>query len=165
MKYPFTVKLYHFGTWYKVYKDDAKILSFLLDYKMFEDEYSGTICVGFPEVSIDKVLINLNKNKVNYILINDDEKFVNFGLENNYEKFLRNDLPLSYVRGTNVVNVSPKGSFIVKYEDKLEEEFIIGENGINENAELVKRVLLHNVGDCFEINNNKITLLKKDFYF
>ena len=31
------VILNHFGTWYKAYGDSAKIISFLMDYKLFED--------------------------------------------------------------------------------------------------------------------------------
>lgn len=165
MKYPKTIKLYHFGTWYKAYNDDAKIISFLMDYKLFEDESSGTPTVGFPEISIDKVEINLRNNKVNYILINDGEVLKDFGSENNYEKFLHNDLPLSYLKGSHIVTASPKGSFIVKYNNDPEEEFVIGENGINENAELVKKVVLHDVGENFDINGNMVTLLKKDIYF
>lgn len=165
MKYPKTIKLYHFGTWYKAYNDDAKIISFLMDYKLFEDESSGTPTVGFPEISIDKVEINLRNNKVNYILINDGEVLKDFGSKNNYERFLYNDLPLSYLKGTHRVTSSPKGSFVVKYNNDPEEEFVISENGINENAELVKKVISHDLGENFDINGNTVTLLKKDIYF
>lgn len=165
MKYLKTIKLYHFGTWYKAYNDDAKIISFLMDYKLFEDESSGTPTVGFPEISIDKVEINLRNNKVNYILINDSEVLKDFGSENNYERFLYNDLPLSYLKGTHTVTSSPKGSFVVKYNNDPEEEFVISENGINENAELVKKVISHDLGENFDINGNTVTLLKKDISF
>jgi len=165
MKYPNTVKLFHFGTWYRAYNDDAKIVSFLLDYKLFEDEFSGDLCVGFPEVSIDKIQINFRQNKVNYILINDDNKLIDFGVENNYKRFLHNDLPISYIKGTHTINALPNGRFIVKYNDEPEEEFIIGENGIGENTELVKKVVLHDVGENFDIKGNMVTLLKKDISF
>ena len=165
MKYPKTVKLYHMGTWYHAFDDDAKIVSFLLDFKLYEGRINNTLEIGFPESSIDKVETNLRKNKVNYILVNDDRKQIDFRDENNYDKFLYNDLPISYVRGSKNINIPPNGTFVVKYNDEPDEEFIIGQDGINENTELVKSVLNHNVGETFDINGNSVILIKKDIFF
>jgi len=79
-----TIRLIHLGSWYKCYGDDALIISFVTDYKLFEDSRTLQPTVGFPETSIDKVVDNLKANKINYILVNDSDRIYDFGDENNY---------------------------------------------------------------------------------
>lgn len=158
------VKLYHKGNWYKAYNDDAKIVAFIMDYKLFEDIKSTVPSVGFPESSLEKVIDALCRNKINYILPYDENKLRDFGKENNYDKFLFHDLPFSYVVDGFQAKKKPKGSFIVKYDNEPEEEFVIGEN-INEDAELVKCVEKGNVGDILSINDYKIEIISKNIEY
>ena len=161
-KYPEkTVVLSHLGTWYKVSFDGAYIVSFLTDYKLFEDPIYGSPKVGFPESSIDKVVNLLKKNKINYMLRYDDNKLVDFGEENNFDRFLHHDLPFSYVTSRGEIKKPVKGRFIVQYEGEAPEEYIIDEN-INSETELVKSVINSNVGEVININGFNIKIIEKD---
>lgn len=155
------VRLIHLGTWYKCYGDDAKIISFITNYKLFEDLKTATPTVGFPEISIVKVTNNLRANKINYILVNDDDKIVDFGKENNYDNFLFNDLPFSYVVNGQIMQKKLKGYFIVQYENNEPEKFIINQN-IKEDAELTKKVYKANINDTIVINEYKIKIIDKN---
>ena len=158
-----TVVLNHLGTWYKAYGDSAKIISFLMDYKLFEDNRSLAPTVGFPETSIIQVTNLLHKNKINYILRYDDDKVVDFGEENNFDKFLHDDLPFSYVVASGPKNKKVEGSFKVQYEGEDVEEYIIGTD-INQETELVKKVLDANVGETIKINEFNILVIEKNIH-
>ena len=159
-----TVILLHLGGWYKVYSDGAKIISFLMDYKLFEDSRTAMPSIGFPESSIEKVINVLKSNKINYILKYDDNKLIDFGEENNFDKFLHHDLPYSYVVHNRTITKKPFGTFKVQYEGEEEEEYIIGEN-ISVDAELTKSVTASNVGDTIKINDFYIKIIDKEIYF
>ena len=58
MNYNKTVVLYHIGKWYKVYGDGAYVLSYLTNYKLFEDPKNEIPTVGFPDYLIDKIINN-----------------------------------------------------------------------------------------------------------
>lgn len=154
------VRLIHLGTWYKCHGNDAKVISFITNYKLFEDIITRIPSVGFPESSINKVISDLKANKINYILINDDDKLVDFGMKNNYERFLFNDLPFSYVVDGKKVQKRFKGRFTVKYDGEEPEEFIINEN-INEDAELAIKVATAEINDFIKINEHNIKVIDK----
>lgn len=155
------VRLIHLGTWYKCYGDDAKVISFITNYKLFEDLRTGVPSVGFPEVSIDRVVRDLKANKINYMLVHDNDKINDYGLENNYDKFLFNDLPFSYVIDGQTFQKKPKGSFIVQYEGEEPEEFIINDN-IKDDAELTKKIAEAEINDVIVINDYKIKVIAKN---
>lgn len=157
------VKLKHLGSWYKAYDDDAKIISFITDYKLFEDNFTLKPSIGFPERLIDKVIEILIKNKINYQIVGDKEESHDFGVYNNYDRFLYQNLPFSYVAG-NKIEKKPYGKFKVKYDGEPEEEYVIGEN-INEGTELVKKVIENNIGDIICINNFKIEIISKEINY
>lgn len=155
------VILYHLGNWYKAYNDSAKVISFIMDYKLYEDSNTKTPTVGFPESSIDKVVDILRRNRINYILKNDDNKLVDFKKFNNFDSFLHNDLPFSYVVPQGEITKQIKGSFVVKYEGEGPEEYIIGED-INQDTELVKKVVTTEEGKTFTINDYNVLLIRKN---
>lgn len=155
------LKLIHLGSWYKCYGDDAKVISFITDYKLFEDNRTLQPTIGFPESSIDKVVNYLNTNKISYTLVNDSDRIYDFGEENNYERFLHNDLPFSYVVNGKTITKKVEGSFTIKFENEDPENYVIGEN-ISSEAELTKKIIPANEGDFIVINNEKVELIKKD---
>lgn len=158
------VSLIHLGSWYHCYDDDAKIISFIMDYKLFENDYNKKVTVGFPETSISKVVDCLEKNKIDYILINDNNKLKTFNNDNNYLRFLFNDLPVSYVINGRLFVKKPKGNFTVKYDNEEPKNFIIDKN-ISFDAELTKKVCENKVNDIIFINNYKIKILEKNIEF
>lgn len=59
------------GNFYETYDNDAYIISKIMNYKV--KNISNNIRVGFPITSLNKVLDELNNNKINYIVIEKDE--------------------------------------------------------------------------------------------
>jgi hypothetical protein len=155
-----TVKFIQVGYWFKCYGDDAKVVSFLTNFKLFEDNKTMKPTVGFPIESIDKVIAKLKTYKVNYMI--DNSEIHDFGKENNYDRFLYNNLPFSYVVRENTVNKKISGCFKVKYESEPDcEEFIINDT-ISQDAELTKKVLSSVVGETIIINDEKIKIIEKN---
>ena len=65
--YPKTIHLFLIGSWYKIYNEEAEIISNIFNYKLFDDSYSpylGNICCGFPEQTIRKIKDKL----INFVL-------------------------------------------------------------------------------------------------
>ena len=56
------------GNFYEAYNDDAKILSYLFNYKLKTIDHIYSIS-GFPLVAIHKVKSLLEKKEISYILI------------------------------------------------------------------------------------------------
>ncbi len=157
------VILTHGDYWYRAYGDSAYVLSFITDYKLFEDSNTKRPAVSFPIDSIDKVISLLNKNKINYYLKYEDI-YKDFGEENNFKNFIHKDLPFSYIKENEVIKKIPKGSFKVQYEGENPEEYVIGED-ISEDAELTKKVEESNIGDVIEINQYKIRVIEKNINY
>ncbi len=94
--YPNTVKLYLFNGWYKVFNEDAKIISDKLNYKIFDDKYSsssGNICCGFPKSGINKVIHSLKCSFINFCIINTSDysyEYFDYGELNRYIKNYNN---------------------------------------------------------------------------
>ena len=137
------IKLFHVGTWYRAYGNDAKVISSLMNYRVFYDHNYSQISVGFPEQSITKVKRILDLNKMRYSLIENSNNI--------------NDLENIDDRVYDLY-----GSFAVKYEgDHPIESFIIGDT-ISKDAELTKKVILANVGDIIKVNDNRVLLIEKN---
>ena len=155
------VKLYHLGSWYKVYEDDARVVSSIINYKLFEDPKTGKLCVGFPDYLIDNILYMLKVCSVSYILPNDDNFIKDFGIHNNYNKYLKYSLPISYVRKDFNVKKNIKGTFTIKFENDNEEIYEIG-NNISSDAKLVSLVMKNNIGDKVFINGEYFYIIEKN---
>ena len=54
------------GNFYECYNDDACIISYLFGYKIKTMTSDDLVC-GFPIVSINKVVSNLENRNINYI--------------------------------------------------------------------------------------------------
>lgn len=161
-----SVKLYLKGSWYKVYNDDAKIVSYLTGYELFELE-KGKPLVGYPYKCKEKVESYLIEHKINYTFPRKDSRNVDFGDQNQYETFLdiaKNGLPTSHVRNKETSRLEPKGSFEVKYHGEEPMQFTIDET-ISADAELVKLVLKHDENEQFYVNEYLVTLIRKDISF
>ena len=63
----------------------------------------------------------------------------------------------------DVTKQNIKGSFVIKFDGDDEKEYIIGKN-ISKNAALVEKIYFANVGDILHINEEKVTILKKNLY-
>lgn len=74
------------GNFYNILNKDAIIMSKLLDYKIIVKK--NYLKMGFPLISLDKVISVLSNNNINYIIVDQDiidkEKFKN----NNYENYI-----------------------------------------------------------------------------
>lgn len=69
--YPHTIHLYLLHGWYKVYNEDAQIISDLLHYKLFFNNSNlSEVCCGFPNYAIEKVKNYLQKNKIAFNIVN-----------------------------------------------------------------------------------------------
>ncbi len=83
-KYDKYIIIIRCGYFYETYGEEAYIIHKIFGYKI--KEVSGSIRVGFPINSYNKVTNKLNKLKINYFIINENTK-VKFK-ENNYSKYL-----------------------------------------------------------------------------
>lgn len=91
--YPKTIHLFLIGSWYKIYNDEAEIISYIFNYKLFDDSYSpylGNICCGFPEQTIRKIKDRLIELNINFNIIDTSDytyEYYDFEEQNNYQKF------------------------------------------------------------------------------
>ena len=72
------------GNFYECINKDALIINKLFKYKVVR--LSNNLKAGFPINALDKVLIRLDKEKINYIIIENKIKKKNF-FNNNYLKY------------------------------------------------------------------------------
>ena len=159
-KYRKTVVLRHLGTWYHVYDDDAIVISNITQYKLFNDIKTEKLAVGFPDISIEKVISDLELYKINYILIYDDNILHDFGENNAYDKFVEGNVILpgmEHIRSDRIA----EGSFVVQYNNEPEETYTIGEN-ISQDAKLVVEAIKHDIGDIFDIGDDKVRIVSKN---
>ena len=89
-KYPNSVVLIKSGTFYRIYDNDAIILSYLCCYKVVKN------VLEFPIRSLSKVLKELKREEVNFVVDND----VHFSFENddNYLTLLNQSLEVYKLR-------------------------------------------------------------------
>lgn len=86
MKYLKYIILIKSGNFYIALGDDAKILNNVLGYQI--KEFSNTIKIGFPIISLNKVIDKLDSLKINYIVIDKEIILKNKFNKNNYNKHL-----------------------------------------------------------------------------
>lgn len=86
MKYLKYIILIKSGNFYIALADDAKILNNVLGYQI--KEFSNTVKVGFPLISLNKVIDKLDSLKINYIVIDNNVSLKRKFNKNNYDKFL-----------------------------------------------------------------------------
>lgn len=102
-EYPQCVILFKSGTFYKVFGQDAYILSAMFNYNIQIGNQNVTTC-GFPISSEKRILDKLEENKINYKTINpkDDysiEKEANYESFNNYKNEFKKDF--NYIKQKN----------------------------------------------------------------
>ena len=73
--FPEYVVLLKIGTFYECYNDDANIISYLFQYKI-KILSSGDKNCGFPLVSYNRVISNLESRNINYISIDKNHNYI-----------------------------------------------------------------------------------------
>ena len=117
-KYPNSVVLIKSGSFYRIYDNDAIILSYLCCYKVIKN------VLGFPIRSLSKILKELKREEVNFVVDND----VHFSFENddNYLTLLNQSLEVYKLRVRidkiyDYLNENIERKFIKKVIDEIEE--------------------------------------------
>lgn len=92
------------GNFYLSFNNDAIIINKILKYKIKETKKG--IKTGFPILSLNKVLEQLNKLKINYLLLENNEivlkkKYAN----NNYDKYINNKYNIISKRIKNIFDI------------------------------------------------------------
>ncbi len=86
------------GNFYDVFDQDTKILAYLMDYKI--NEYNGIKKLGFPAISLSKVLKQLEGEHLNYLIfekvgdyyrVTVKKRFMNNQYENYIERLVNYD--------------------------------------------------------------------------
>ncbi len=94
--YPKTIHLFLFGSWYKVYNEDAEIISNIFNYKLFDDSFSpylGNICCGFPDIVLNKIKNKLIELNINFNIVDTTDytyEYYDFESCNNFQKYYDN---------------------------------------------------------------------------
>ena len=83
LKYIILIKSVNF---YIALGDDAKIINNILGYQI--KEFSNTVKIGFPIISLNKVLDKLDTLKINYMIIDKNVDLKKKYNKNNYNKYL-----------------------------------------------------------------------------
>lgn len=86
MKYLKYIILIKSGNFYIALANDAKILNNVLGYQI--KEFSNTVKIGFPLISLNKVIDKLDSLKINYMVIDNNVSLKRKFNKNNYDKFL-----------------------------------------------------------------------------
>jgi len=86
MKYLKYIILIKSGNFYIALGDDAKIINNILGYQI--KEFSNTVKIGFPIISLNKVLDKLDTLKINYMIIDKNVDLKKKYNKNNYNKYL-----------------------------------------------------------------------------
>lgn len=86
MKYLKYIILIKSGNFYLALGDDAKIINNILGYQI--KEFSNTIKVGFPIISLNKVIDKLDSLKINYMVIDKNVDLKRKFNKNNYNVYL-----------------------------------------------------------------------------
>ncbi len=84
VKYPKYVIMIKIGVFYEVYNEDAYVIHNIMDYKVKDMKNNKRL--GFPVNSYNKVIIGLDRAKVNYMVIDKEIIKKKFN-KNNYSKY------------------------------------------------------------------------------
>ena len=92
--HPDSVVLIKIGKFYYAYRKDACILSCLFDYKIKNDKYKSC---GFPVTSLNKVMVELENQKISYLLVDRRDNYEvtheeDFKKENRYNEVYESSL-------------------------------------------------------------------------
>lgn len=119
--FPNYVVFIKIGNFYECYNEDANIISFLFGYKLKTMPSDDKNC-GFPLVSINKVISNLESRSINYILIDKAHNYeeiekVNYKRKNKYYELLAkaNDYIFKLERINKIRN------YLLKDNSKIDE--------------------------------------------
>lgn len=126
--YPNYIIFVKIGKFYKVYNQDAYIVSYKLKYRL-RSENIGNIkySCGFPDVALKKIRAKMEELKINYLILDrrnnyeEDEKYNNKNL-NKYNKVLEE----AKIYANNIIRL-----------DKINEYFME-----NINKEEIRKVLI-----------------------
>lgn len=93
---------YKVGTFYHSYGKDAYILSYLFDYRIKDIEENISM-IGFPRNAISKVMVRLEREKINYIMIDTRNNYhidtkEDYGNLNNYDEIFRKSHKILNIR-------------------------------------------------------------------
>ena len=89
-KYDDYIILIKVGNFYNVLSKDAQILSTIFNYK--KNTFTGTIKVGFPISSLNKILKTLDNLKINYIVYENKVILKQKFKKNKYYGCLKNNI-------------------------------------------------------------------------
>jgi len=81
-KYNNYIILSKIGNFYNIFGDDAQIIYLLTGYKINYDK--NIIKVGFPVVSLEKVLKKLHEEKINYIVLEKIDGVINIKIKKRF---------------------------------------------------------------------------------
>ena len=119
--FPEYVVLLKIGTFYECYNDDANIISYLFQYKI-KVLSSGDKNCGFPLVSYNRVISNLESRNINYISIDKNHNYeemdkMNYKQKNKYKEI--SSKANDYLDKVN--RIDKIKAYLLKNSDKLEE--------------------------------------------
>lgn len=155
MKYDNCVNLKKEGSFYSVYNNDAFIISYLMNYKLVNID-NINVKTGFPTYLLDKVLTKLKKYHISYF-VSDTNEFIDYGKYNNYKKFLHTDLMVE----SNLKNY--QGTFEILFEDEDEKQTFEINKNINQNAEIVNKVINNDIGSTVTLKSGiKFKIISKN---
>lgn len=119
-KYLEYVVIIKVGTFYNVLGKDALIIKNIFNYQI--KEFSGTIKVGFPITSENKVLNKLNKLKINYLIYDNETILKEKFNKNNYNMYVNNLSIDDRIKNINIkLNDIKENINILNTLDKIEE--------------------------------------------
>ena len=150
------------GSFYSVYNNDAFVISYIMNYKLVNID-NINVKTGFPTYLLDKVLTKLKKYHISY-LVSDTNEFNDYGKYNNYKKFLHTDLMVE----SNLINnqnKNYKGTFEILFEDENEKQTFEIDKNINQNAEIVTKVINNDIGSTITLKSGiKFKIISKNIY-
>ncbi len=119
--FPNDVLLLKIGNFYECYNDDAMIISYLFGYKIKSLVSKDKTC-GFPLVSYNKVVSNLETRNINYIVIDKAHNYeemdkMNYKKKNKYQELLIKSK--EYIDKLERINQIK--NYLLKDHSKLEE--------------------------------------------
>lgn len=88
-QYKYSIIIIKSGIFYVSFNEDAKILSYLFNYKVKDN--SDYLIVGFPEKVLDKIINKFEESNLSYITIKMNETYVskrNDLTQNKYERLM-----------------------------------------------------------------------------
>ena len=155
------------GSFYSVYNNDAFVISYIMNYKLVNID-NINVKTGFPTYLLDKVLTKLKKYHISY-LVSDTNEFNDYGKYNNYQKCFEIDpthtgvcfqLFLRCIQNKNY-----KGTFEILFEDENEKQTFEIDKNINQNAEIVTKVINNDIGSTITLKSGiKFKIISKNIY-